>query len=160
MTRIAIIILAILIAIAVAPASARDRYGCSDLADYHHVFEAAISEEDLETLFTMFDQDPATVSPSGHREMARLLDDWADELEAIPQDDVPRVARIYHAAYIDLLRAGSDAAIALATFGMSNALILPYLDAVAQAVDDVEAVERLGEKRCGADWPFDDGPFT
>lgn len=127
-----------------------DRWGCADLEDYQaELFSLLLSVDEYDAVETLLDADDfTTLRPSVLRRASDGLDEWAGLMEEM--DDVPLAAQEYHEAFIDLVSMMSTVTISLANGGAFA--IVPYSDAMETVTDDLDAAERLGERRCGDDW--------
>jgi hypothetical protein len=135
-----------------AYAAPPDRYECDDLENYQYDLMTMIPTEDLMVLGELLEKDVETMRASELRELSRITEEWAEELEDYPEQDIPYAATDYHKAFTESIGIISIITNAMETGGMFA--ILPYVDAVEDADLALTSAQLEGERMCGEDWPF------
>jgi hypothetical protein len=127
---------------------------CEDLPAYGQLLVDALPESDEAFINAVeaIDEtdDLATIRPSQWKAISEYFDQVASNLEAIPDDAVPSIARDYHAALIQYLSVFSSIANVMASGNILGALA--YTESIERIQLEFEAAEQAISSECGAQW--------
>lgn len=152
MTAAATGLLAVSLATGQVGSSGRDRWECADLADYQNELVMSAPATSTEMWKVIESDDWDDVRLREYRVASEQFEDWADDLNT-DFPDVPRAAREYHMALIDVLYLMADVSYVLGS-GSGAWGLIGMTEQMETATINMNMALELGNERCPKEWPF------